>query len=120
MKMIMAAVLLTLASSGAFASQLACKTVLELKFEREAKQSRDWGFDRLEEISRKDAIILGKDALAEDEEADKAEFLALTKKPNVQFFIMGWNAPSNTGTTLIAADARTCQVLVDVLYYSEE
>ncbi|WP_374075796.1 hypothetical protein [Bdellovibrio bacteriovorus] len=97
-----------------------CLDVLSQKFETMAKKSSDWGYEGIASLSHKDAKWMIREALAEDEEKDRAVMQNLVGQKNVLFYTLQWNAPSNTGTTIIAADKNTCDVIEDLLFYSEE
>lgn len=111
---------LLLGTSAMASTSDACLNVLEKKYQQDAKQSSDWGYDGISSLSKKDAKAMIKDALPDDGEKKRAQIAALLSDKNILFYTLQWNAPSNTGTTILAADVRTCTVVADLLYWSEE
>lgn len=120
MKTIAVLVSLLMGTSAMAATADACLSVLETKYQQDAKQSSDWGYEGLLSLSKKDAKIMIKEALPDDGEIKRAQMAALLNDKNILFYTLQWNAPSNTGITILAADARTCTVVEDLLYWSEE
>ena len=120
MKAIGVLVSLFLGASAMANTPDACLNVLEKKYQSEAKQSADWGYEGISALSKKDAKVMIKGALSDDGEKKRAQMSALLSDKNTLFYTLQWNAPSNSGTTIIAADQRTCTVIADYLYWSEE
>lgn len=97
-----------------------CLDILEKKYQSDAKQTSDWGYEGISSLNKKTAKTMIKEALPDDGEKKRTQIQALLNDKNILFYTLQWNAPSNSGTTIIAADIRTCSVVADLLYWSEE
>lgn len=105
---------------SAYAQTDACLNVLEKKYQSDAKASSDWGYEGISTLSLKQAKSMVKEALPDDGEKARATMQGLLGDKNMLFYTLQWNAPSNTGITIIAADKRSCTVVADLLFWSQE
>lgn len=105
--------------SNSFAADKCFNTVSK-QLQKDAKKSSDWGFEGLSILKKKNVKSVLEEALAEDEEEDRQQMLAMISDSNILFYVLAWNAPSNSGATAIAVNKKTCKQVVDVLLFSEE
>jgi hypothetical protein len=121
MKLVILAISLLIGTS-AFAAKNsdACLEVLTKKYQTEAKQSSDWGYEGISSLTNAQAKDMIKTSLTEDGPKKRAKMQALLNDKDISFYAFQWNAPSNTGITILAVDKASCNVIADLLHWSEE
>lgn len=119
MKSAMLLVLTLLMSNASMAQSDICLKKLQSKYATDAKKDSSWDFDGITSVNKPDVKLLIEDSY-EEIEIQKEKMLSLVKNKNILFYLMSWNAPSNSGGTIVAADKKTCKPILEILYQSEE
>lgn len=86
----------------------------------EAEKSDTWGFEDLLYFDgdlEKTIREARWDSSTEEERKNAKEE---AQKANRELFVLVWNAPSNTGTSLLVVDSQNCKVVLDLILESEE
>lgn len=97
-----------------------CFKTLKTKLSQEAKASPNWTFESLKILTHKEAQEALKTALAEDNEKGRNHALSLIGNSNFLFYNLNWTAPSNSGNSILTVERKTCEIIEDVLGWSEE
>lgn len=97
-----------------------CLSQLTAKFQKDAKSSPDWGFDDLVPGTQTEALDAVEFSLAEMSDDEREANIKLAKENDKSFYFLYWNAPANSGSSLIIADSNTCDVLSEIVVSSEE
>lgn len=99
-----------------------CYQQIDQKLIEDSAQTSDWGYDGLQITTQKDALEMLDNALVDLNESQEAidDAKKIAAKDGVLFYSLFWNAPSNSGTSLILVDAATCETLKEIGIWSEE
>lgn len=104
------ALLISAYSFSAFAGADACLKTLENKYK----------YDLVTAVSVEAAQEMVSEALPDDGEDAIDLMKTYLGDANTGFYALSWTAPGNAGVSLIAADKNSCQVLAELMIWSEE
>jgi len=99
-----------------------CLAVLTAHYEDLGAKASNFGFEGLSKLTRQQAITMTEEALIEsrDEEINQIKMRRFVKNKSIAFYEFFWSAPSNTGSTIVAAKKSNCEIVGELFYWSEE
>jgi hypothetical protein len=99
-----------------------CLAVVTQHYEDLAAARSNFGFENLTKLTRAQAASMTEEALIESrsEEKNQQKMRKLLKNKAISFYEFYWSAPSNTGSTIVAAKKSNCEVVNELFYSSEE
>lgn len=104
------ALLISTCSFSAFAGPDTCLKTLENKYK----------YDLVTAVSVAAAREMVSEALPDDGDDALNLMKFYLNDKETAFYGLNWTAPGNAGVSLIAADKNSCQVLAELLIWSEE